>query len=327
MMQPTTQPTVPGATREALPGTAPQTAPETVPETGPGALPETAQETAPGIVAGYDGSAQSRAAVEWAAAEAGRRGAELTVFRAWPWLGLNDPEAEESLDPAHSAELAELESLAVDLTSRHPSLVVFTRTGAGDPADALVAVAEHYDLVVLGSHGPGGLSGMLAGSVALAVAARAGRPVVLVREGTAPTPAGAPEVVVGLAGEESAAAVDFALEGAGRLGGRVRAVHGWDMVPLWSAVPGWVPPITDTEVQDTALREELSRVTAGLAAAHPDVELTVETALGGAGRAVLEAADSAALVVVGRPGHHLGPVAHAAVKHCLAPVAIVPHGA
>ncbi|MFJ5230936.1 universal stress protein [Kitasatospora sp. NPDC088391] len=325
-MQETAEQTVPVTTATAT--AVPEAAPEVAPEAVPGALPETVRETAPGVVAGYDGSAQSLAAVEWAAAEAGRRGAELTVFRAWPWLGLNDPEADESLDPAQSAELAELEALAVGLAARHPGLVVFTRTGAGDPADALVAVAEHYDLVVLGSHGPGGLSGMLAGSVALAVAARAGRPVVLVREEPLPAPAGPPEVVVGLAGEESAAAVEFALEGAGRLGGRVRAVHGWDMVPLWSAaVPGWMPPITDTDVQDAALREELARVTAARAAAHPDVELTVETALGGAGRAVLEAADTAALVVVGRPGHHLGPVAHAAVKHCLAPVAIVPHGA
>ncbi|MFJ4677475.1 MULTISPECIES: universal stress protein [unclassified Kitasatospora] len=380
------------------------------------------------ILSGYDGSPQSRAAVEWAAAEAVRREAELTLLRVWHWLGTAGPEGPDAA-PLQQAEHDDLETLAADLLAAHPELSVCTQAAAGDPTDALLELAAGYDLVVLGSHGPGALADMLGTSVALSVAARAACPVVLVREHpaeenalqpvgdpraavaartdadvpvepdarmeaevlaeaetltaasagtTAPGPAttatatlptatatatavdtdtdtltaveapampgsgaavdtptrlgGAtarPEIVVALAGDSSLPAVEFALAEAARSGAVVRAVHGWEMVPLWAGAPGWLPPDPDPDHRSAQIEADLTRALAGAAAAHPEVELRVEARLGGAVGAVVAAAEHADLVVVGRRPHllgsDLGAVAHAAVQHSTAPVALVPH--
>ncbi|MFC8723272.1 universal stress protein, partial [Kitasatospora sp. NPDC057198] len=321
----------------------------------------------------------------------------------WPWLGTAAPEG-PGADPAQQAEHDDLEALAADLLSARPDLAVATQAAAGDPADILVEAAADYDLAVLGSHGPGTVTDLLGGSVALSVAARAACPVVLVRERPAdqdahpvvedapltaeaaapapvavaspePLPAGlpipspldppvrdgagpatatatttttatavappapeppsaaaapgGPEIVVGLAGDSSLPAVEFALAEAARSGGRVRAVHGWEMVPLWAATPGWLPPDPDAARQGGRIEADLDRLLAPARAAHPDVELRVEADLGGATGALLAAAEHADLLVLGRHphllGNRLGPVVHAAVRHSTAPVVLVPH--
>ncbi|WP_035816724.1 universal stress protein [Kitasatospora phosalacinea] len=350
------------------------------------------------IVSGYDGSPRARAATRWAAAEATRRGAELTLLRVWPRLGPADPEG-PGADPVQQAEHDDLEALAADLLAAHPDLAVATQAAAGDPADLLVEAAADYDLAVLGSYGQGAVADLLGSSVALSVAARAACPVVLVREepadqdarlveedapltaeaaaqapvpvpaglpiespldppvrddarlATAPAAAGSPltaavrppaaepgstpgipagpEIVVGLAGDSSLPAVEFALAEAARSGGRVRAVHGWEMVPLWAATPGWLPTDPDADHQAERIEADLDRLLAPARAAHPGVELRVEAGLGGATGALLAAAEHADLLVIGRHphlfGNRLGPVVHAAVRHSTAPVVLVPH--
>ncbi|RKE23012.1 universal stress protein [Streptomyces sp. TLI_171] len=274
-----------------------------------------------GIVIGYDGSAQSRAAAHWAAAEAARRSTGLTVLRARPWLDhaatVGDP-----LDPALGEPGPdELDTLAAELLKANPGLEVATQAAAGDPADALVTAAAEYELAVLGAPE----HGSLVGSVGRSVAAHTDTPVVLVPDDARVPASGQPEVVVGLSAETSPAAVEFALAQAERLGGRVRAVHAWEMVPFWSAVPGWVPPNVDVDAQSAAIRDELTLATAPAAAAHPEVDLTVETVLGTPAHAVLTAAATADLLVLGRPHHRLGQLARAAVHQCQTPVALVPH--
>ncbi|WP_254898109.1 universal stress protein [Kitasatospora sp. NA04385] len=135
--------------------------------------------------------------------------------------------------------------------------------------------------------------------------------------------------MVGLAGDSSLAAVEFALAEAARSGGRVRAVHGWEMVPLLAAAPGWLPPNPDADHQGEQIEADLDRMLAPVRAAFPDVDLRVEAGLGGATGALLAAAEHADLLVIGRHphlfGHRLGPVVHAAVRHSTAPVVLVPH--
>ncbi|WP_033257158.1 universal stress protein [Kitasatospora phosalacinea] len=289
---------------------------------------------ADGIVTGFDGSARSGAAVDWAAAEAARRGVPLRVVHAWPWLGQADGDGPAAA-PRRGA-LRELDGVADRLRSAHPGLDVVTEAVADDPADALLARAAGHRLVVLGSRGLGGFAGLLVGSVGLAVAARSTTPVVLVRDGApangadgADEGADRPEVVVGVAGGSSAAVLEFAFAEAELRGARVRAVHGWEAVPFWTAA-GWVPPQEDVELRGAGIRDGLLQVLAPLRAAHPGVEAVVETRTGGAAPALVAASARADLVVVGRREHRLGTrlgaVAHAAVHHCTAPVAVVPHG-
>ena len=61
------------------------------------------------------------------------------------------------------------------------------------------------------------------------------------------------------------------------------------------------------------------------------MEVTDSIALESPAKAVVQAAEGAGLLVVGRRRHHrvpaprLGPVTHAAIHHARCPVAVVPH--
>ncbi|MGW3043993.1 universal stress protein [Kitasatospora sp. NPDC001159] len=287
------------------------------------------------VLTGFDGSPQSEAAARWAAEEAVRRGADLRILHAWPWL--NTEYAEGSLaGDLRPAALRALADTAERIRRAHPGLSIETAEVGDDPADALVAAAKGQELLVLGSRGLGGFAGLLVGSVGLAVAARVGIPLVLVRADGSTAPRGKGpahrEIVVGVdARHPSDAVLDFAFTEAARRRVRLRAAHGWDLVPAWTAA-GWVPPQVDAATQEATERAVLAGALAAARAAHPDVEVIAETRLGGAARAVVDCATGADLVVVGRHDHRhhplgmrLGPVAHAALHHSPAPVAVVPH--
>lgn len=65
---------------------------------------------------------------------------------------------------------------------------------------------------------------------------------------------------------------------------------------------------------------------------YPQVDVVESIRLASPAKAVVQAAEGAALLVVGRREHrrgmaaHLGPVAQAAIHHGRCPVAVVPHG-
>ncbi|MBV2155157.1 universal stress protein [Kitasatospora sp. SUK 42] len=287
------------------------------------------------VLTGIDGSARSEAAALWAAEEAVRRGVGLRILHAWPWLSSEYADGSLAGDLRPKA-LATLADTAERIRRSHPGLPVETAMVGDDPVDALVAEAEGRELLVLGSRGLGGFAALLVGSVGLAVAARVTTPLVMVRaDGNDGPPAGTPDrrdVVVGVdARHPSDAVLDFAFTEAARRRVRLRAVHGWDVIPAWSAA-GWVPPQVDASAQEASEQAALAEALAGARAAHPDVEVVATTRLGGAANAVVTAAADACLVVVGRRDHRhhplgrrLGPVAHAALHHAEAPVAVVPH--
>ncbi|GAA4879363.1 universal stress protein [Kitasatospora terrestris] len=286
------------------------------------------------ILAGVDGTPQSEAAAFWAAEEAERRGTALLIVHVWPWLGTGDVDAfwPGDLRPAALRALTDIERRIRDA---RPGLAVETALVGDDPADGLVSVARGHELLVLGSRGLSGFAGLLVGSVGLSVAARADVPVVMVR---AAKPAGAeeaghgePEVVVGLDLRHPAEEVlDLAFEEAELRGARLRAVHGWDLVPAWSAT-GWMAPQVDTAEQEASRKAALAEALAPWRAKYPDTAVVEEVRLGGAAQAVLTHSAGAALVVVGRRdrplglGARLGSVAHAVLHHAQAAVAVVSH--
>nr|BEK63437.1 universal stress protein [Kitasatospora purpeofusca] len=287
------------------------------------------------VLAGIDGSPQSEAAALWAAAEAHRRGSALRLLHAWPWLDAGDGSASWPGDLRSNA-LDTVRELADRIRRDRPGLPVETAVISDDPVDGLVAAAKGQDLLVLGSRGLGGFAGLLVGSVGLAVTARATVPTVLVRFGQAPverpaTAAAAREVLVGLdAGEPDDAVLEFAAAEAELRGCRLRAVHGRSLPPSW-ALAGPVPPRAYLVEQESAEAGVVSRSLAGLRAKHPGVDTVADVRLGGGAQALLDASVHAELVVVGRRerrrrvGPHLGPVAHAVLHHCAAPVVVVPH--
>jgi nucleotide-binding universal stress UspA family protein len=142
------------------------------------------------IVVGVDGSDESKAALSWAAEEARVRGAKLRVVHAWSIPPMAMPSM--SLEPAAFPSTDDIDAFK---ESAQRSLDEQTAAVVGDdsklevekvlvqefPAQALVQESESADLLVVGSRGHGGFTGVLLGSVSQHCAHHARCPVVIVR--------------------------------------------------------------------------------------------------------------------------------------------------
>ena len=139
------------------------------------------------IVVGVDGSKASRAALSWAYDEATHHSASLTVISTWhppampmtPPYGSIPPEGYVSQPKRDALDL--LQQLVADLEERNPPVDVRTAIEEGNPAEVLIERSKEADLMVVGSRGHGGFSGMLLGSVSQHLVAHASCPVVVVR--------------------------------------------------------------------------------------------------------------------------------------------------
>lgn len=150
-----------------------------------------AQTTKPRVVVGVDGSEGSRAALAFAAQEARLRGARLEVVVAWqypvlttmPAFGVLPPVDEMASEARQGLEqLIRDEGLDAD-----PELEVVPVVAQGPAAAALLDASKDADLLVVGSRGHGGFTGLLLGSVSQACVTHAICPVVVV-----PRPPGEP---------------------------------------------------------------------------------------------------------------------------------------
>ncbi|GHE62940.1 hypothetical protein GCM10018785_34880 [Streptomyces longispororuber] len=136
------------------------------------------------IVVGLDGSRESVAAAHWAAREALRRGLPLRLVHAGEGLPRDDePVTLPELAAPRSWARRILRGTADRLHEEYPQVPLTTEQIRRPTVPALLAEAEPAELLVLGNQGFGGLGGLLAGSVAMAVVAHTRTPVVLVRAG------------------------------------------------------------------------------------------------------------------------------------------------
>ncbi|MFE1755637.1 universal stress protein [Streptomyces anandii] len=134
----------------------------------------------PPVVAAVDGSVEGLAAAEWAAHEAVRRERALRLVHAWDWHPRQETGATANAAQRHQAGRV-LRRAARRVRAVCPELTPYEDQVEGPPAEALLKAAAEAELLVLGSHGTGGTTGSLLGSVALGVVARSAHPVVLVR--------------------------------------------------------------------------------------------------------------------------------------------------
>ncbi|MFI8849848.1 universal stress protein [Streptomyces sp. 891-h] len=290
------------------------------------------------ITVGFDGSAASQAAVDWAAQEAERQGLPLRLVHVWRWhphrFGM-DPEKEydwiEHVPKRAAQRVAE----------HHPDLEVERLSLPGVAADVLVDLTDESPLLVLGSRALSRTSGFLLGSVGQEVTARAQGPVVLVRAAYADEevrqdlepperPSGGPVVVGVDLRQPSQTVLQFAFETAALHGVSLRAVHVWKLPPVFTYDPRMLDRQEQNEIGQrehhvlaTALRPWREK--------FPRVALEERAGPGSAARSLIEWSEDASLLVVGRRvrrpmlGTRLGPVTHAALHHAMPPVAVVPH--
>lgn len=281
------------------------------------------------IVVGVDGSDPALRAVEWAAPEARDRGLPLRLVYAFDWPDrLLDPNAvlarriadtptgaqyREDLARAAGRRLATAEAVA----RAFPGLDVESALVEGAPIDVLLAEAQDADLVVVGDRGLGGFATLLVGSVAVALAARAPCPTVVVR-GDATRPSDAP-VLAGYDGRAGSAPVlDFAADAALRRQVPLEVVFAWRDTYE-------VPEGAEAE---QAAAEQLQQGLADMRRRHPDVVVQPRVVSDRPARTLVDRSAGAQLVVVGSRGHGelrglLGSVSHALLHHAGCPVAVV----
>jgi nucleotide-binding universal stress UspA family protein len=282
------------------------------------------------VVVGVDGSDHALRAVRWGAAEAGRRGVPLRLVIAFAWV--SDTAAGHRGHGERYREIllgiarGKLADAAVVAEMATPGGEVEQQLIVGSPIVVLADEARRAQVLVVGDRGLSRIEGLLAGSVAVALAAHAPCPVVVVR-GADKEPAATAPVVVGVDGSTgSDAAIAFAFEAASARHTGLVAVHSWlDMV----FEPEIAAMLSDRDAIETAERQLLSDRLAGWSEKYPDVIAEQLAIRGSPARSLLEQAAAAQLVVVGSRGHGdftgwvLGSVSNALLHRSPCPVAVV----
>ncbi|WP_020658886.1 universal stress protein [Amycolatopsis benzoatilytica] len=284
----------------------------------------------PVVLAGIDGSTSARHAAVWAAGLAARRGAVLRLAQVYliPQPGITGPAVRGvRAGFAGRAEdwLAEAEA---DVLRLWPSLPIERVVEEGNPVAVLLRESADAELAVLGSRGLGGFTGLLVGSTAVALAAHALCPVVVVRgrRPADPPPETGP-VVVGLDGSaDSDDALGFACVEAAARGGVLLAVHTWNEIRPDGSARGLE---LDPREVDAAERSRIESQVAPWREKFPQLRIDVEVVRGRPVRSLLEYGEEAQLVVVGSRGRGgfkgmlLGSTSQALLVHSTCPVAVV----
>lgn len=161
----------------------------------------TSEQARPSVVVGVDGSAGAKEALRWAFGEGRLRQWPVRVVHAWTfgYLGGSlggDAYWGGSFGPALGVDPGELHRAAEDLVERTigdlgdeaAGVEIGREVVQGAAAAVLVAAAGPGDLLVVGSRGHGGFTGLLLGSVSQQCVHHARCPVVVVRSEKPPIP-------------------------------------------------------------------------------------------------------------------------------------------
>jgi nucleotide-binding universal stress UspA family protein len=254
------------------------------------------------IVVGTDGSPSGMTAVRWAAetAEYSGRPLEVVVAYHWEvpgrWYGSTrevSVAADERAGAIAALAVAEARVVA-------PHIEVSTSLLPGDPAAALLGLAGEAGMVVVGSRGRGGFSGLLLGSVSTHVATHARSPVTVVRGRTENR---FDPVVVGInVMHPTEGALDLAFEHASarRCPLHVVAAH---PVALPSSPIGTPPVMYEPQLVRAELHAELVRHTTTWRGKYSDVPVEHTLVEGSPSTVLVDQSHHAQLVVIGARRH------------------------
>ena len=278
--------------------------------------------TKPRVVVGVDLSAGAESLLRWADRQAGFRGAVLFAVTAVP--AAESVRGEVNIAEAEAkAHRALAETVDAALPADRVKLVKL-RVSTRDPAAALLQQAGRAELLVVGPHGHGGISGLLLGSVTEHVLSRATCPVAVVHPRRHPETG---RIIVGLDGSDcSRQALEWALHQAAITEAQVEAVLAWEWHPQYGyGLPLFGAPV---DVQQRWAENLLAQETGKLAAAEA-ARLIGHVERGNAAAVLVAASADADMIVVGNHGagtavsRLLGSVSQKVARHAQVPVVVV----
>jgi nucleotide-binding universal stress UspA family protein len=256
------------------------------------------------IVVAVDGSDSALRATRWAAEQATRRARQLRVVHAYQWplppYGPVFADATPLYDTVQNAAATVLRDAVVAAQHAAPELPVESELLRGPTAPVLRTISEQASLLVLGSRGLGGFTGLLAGSIAVALAAHGHCPVVVI---PAEQPDPTAPVVVGVDGSPvSEAAIALAFDEAAGRSCDLVAVHAWTDAVFPYVPEAGLPQGFDWAPLLEQATEVLAERLAGWQEKYPEVTVHRTVVHDRPARALLHAARDAQLVVVGSRG-------------------------
>lgn len=281
----------------------------------------------PAILVGYDHSEGSTGALGWALDEAAQTDSPVLIVHASEWLTVTPPVVIGAQpwpdERARQGAQEALDAVVSAASQQHPEVIVRGALADGPAAQRLTEMSHDAALIVLGSRGHGGFTGLLLGSTAIAVSAHAHCPVVIRPADRLGRPDG--EVVVGVdRSPSSLIALDYAFDTAARHGTNLYVLGVWNIPSL-----PWRPPGLDAEQIRITEEQELRDLVEQKRSRQPDVPVRAEVVIDNPAHALTQAGAQGRLLVVGSRGRGgltgllLGSVSHQALQHAQCPVAVV----
>lgn len=287
------------------------------------------------VVVAVDGSPASDNAVRWAANTAMKRDIPLRLAASYSM-----PQflyAEGMVPPSEVFDEMQRETLQTVDRAREialevaPDLRIGHAVAEGSPIDMLLEMSRDCTMVVMGSRGLSGLSGMVLGSVSGAVVSHAYCPVVVVREDNAVMEATKyGPVVVGVDGSEvSRRATEVAFEEAAARGAELVAVHTWVDTQIQGPGAGYAVSEDHWNAVQAEKDELLGTYLGELSEKYPDVVVKKTITRDRPVRALASAAEGAQLLVTGSHGRGgfkgmlLGSTSRALLQQAPCPMMVV----
>ena len=284
-------------------------------------------ETHKPIVVAVDGSERNRSAVAWASGEAAAAGCKVVLVTAIEDHLVPTPHfSVRSRDRQARGMLADVRDEVRQVVAEQD---VDTDIVAGSPVEVLLDRSTDARMVVVGKRGLGGFARMIVGSTSIALAGRAKVPVAIVPDTWKQEEHQDSAVVLGIDPyRPEHTPIHLAFSRARRLGVRLVAVHGWETPTAYSWDPAAMSGAASQWEQDA--HAELDKVLDTWRERFPEVEVEAVHSHSHPAMAVLDAAEHAQLVVLGRHtdgklgGFAFGSVTRAVLHYSECPVMVVP---
>lgn len=293
-----------------------------------------------GVLVGFDGSENAKAALDYAAEAALLRKTRLTVVTAYrlprhfyPNYASLPKDDEDAERRRRAEEILEVARTHLGDYSGEAHFLLAT----GHATEAVRDLSAEAQLTVVGSRGRGGFMGLLVGSVAASLPPHAASPVVVVPSAVPLTGSddGADAltrpVVAGVDGSAASRIVELQAAQAALERGAVLEIL--MVMPPPDSLAGWYPELVQQSVVDTRrseLEDWLDAERRWLQVHFPDLKITCRLAYGDPVTTFVDSSTSARLIVVGTRGRGavagtvLGSVSRELLQQKAGAVMVVP---